>query len=111
MFRRRLTPVLPSDQLRDYIVGLLRQFDEPLRAADREMMAREIERHWRSDPKRDRRIARFEKADTIRQQLAELLDTDSTMTVEQAKQTLAQQHRHNSDTALDKWLRRNRDWP
>jgi hypothetical protein len=110
-FRRRLTFLLPSDQLRDYNVRLLRQVDEPLRAIDREEMARDIERHWRSDPKRDKRIARYRKADTIRQQLAELLDNDSTMTVAQARQTLARQHRHNSDTALDKWLRRNRDYP
>lgn len=110
MFRRPITRVTPGDRLRDYIVRLLRS-DEPLRANDREMIAEEIERHWRSVPKRERRIARFKKAFTIDRRVAELLANDSTMTVAKAKQKLAREHRHNSDKALDKWLRRNRDFP
>jgi hypothetical protein len=110
MFRRPIYRVTPGDRLRDYIVRWLCS-DEPLRAFDRKMIAEEIKHHWRSDLKRDKRIARFEKAFTIGQQVAELLANDRTMTVAKAKQKLAREHRHNSDKALDKWLRRNRDFP
>jgi hypothetical protein len=110
VFRRAITRGISNDQLRDYYLRLL-DSGEPL-GQDREKMMRAIARFWRSDadPKRDRRIARYEKALAIVRQIAELRRCRG-MTVVQARQTLARQHGHNSGTALYKWLQRNRRLP
>jgi hypothetical protein len=72
------------------------------------LLARALLRHWRPDPKRDKRIARYREAGTIDKQIAELL-ADESLTRAQAMERV--RGRHNSSHALDKFLRRNRRPP
>jgi hypothetical protein len=103
----------PGDQLRDYIVALLRTKVQ-LTGHDREMIARAINLYWRSDPKHDRLIARCKQAKMIDMQILEerawqRANDAIVMTKAQARQNL--RGRHNSGEALYKWLRRNRRRP
>src|SRR5262245_50273099 len=98
-------PLLPTeDELRDFVVRSVRDgIDDP---GQRDRIATEIERHWQSDQKRNKRRVRRREAKAIDEELANMIATG--VPVVEARTLLARRHGHNSVAAFQKWMSRNR---
>jgi hypothetical protein len=94
-----------SEEIRDIVVATVR--DKPIEnQLERFLLAMLIEIYWGSNPKAEKRIARQNEAEEIKQALADLVEGG--MSAEEAKNQLVRDYGRHSVTALEKWLLRNR---